>query len=430
MNLPRTPAEAVAFLAAGSPSTIRLGLERVEAALAALDHPERKVPAVHLAGTNGKGSAAAFCDAILRAQGLRVGLYTSPHLVRINERIRVNGVEIPDQALGEAVLAVLAARPEAASELTYFELGTVAALWHFAQVRTDVAVIETGLGGRLDATSTCAPRVCAVTSISFDHQALLGNTLGEIAFEKAGILKPGIPAVTCAQAPEALDALVRRAQAIATPLAVEGRDFTADLKDDGFSFQGARWSLQHLRLGLRGAHQRQNAGVAVAALEQLAGTGFALSEAAVKEGLASARWPGRLELVPGTPEVLLDGAHNEAGAAVLAEALDTLYPDRRIHLVFGVLEDKPYEAMLAKLLPRCASLDLAPLSSPRALAPSRLLALVEARFGGGQREVAQHASVEEALLAAKSRAGEGGLVLCAGSLVLVGEARRLLLGSG
>lgn len=426
MSLPRTPAEAVAFLAAGSPSTIRLGLERVEAALAALGHPERKVPALHWAGTNGKGSASAFCDAVLRAQGLRVGLYTSPHLVRINERIRVDGAEISDEALGEAVLAVLAAHPPAATELTYFELGTVAAFWHFAHVGVEVAVIETGLGGRLDATSTCAPKVCALTSISFDHQALLGNTLGEIAREKAGILKPGVPAVTCAQDPAALEALVRRAAELSCPLSIEGRDFRAALGADGFSFEGARWSLHGLSLGLRGAHQRQNAGVAVGALEQLVGQGVAISEAAVARGLAQARWPGRLEELPGVPTVLLDGAHNEAGARALAAALDSLYRGRKVHLVFGVLADKPYPAMLEWLLPRCASVALAPLPSPRAVPPQTLLAALPPE----RAKVTAHASVAEALAAAKARSGPTDLVLCAGSLVLVGEARRLLLEEG
>jgi dihydrofolate synthase/folylpolyglutamate synthase len=349
VNLPRTPAEAVAFLAAGSPSTVRLGLERVEAALSALGHPERRVPALHLAGTNGKGSASAFCDAALRAQGHKVGLYTSPHLVRINERIRVDGEELSDTALGEAVLAVLTAHPPAATELTYFELGTVAAFWHFARVGADVAVVETGLGGRLDATSTCAPRVCALTSISLDHQELLGGTLGAIATEKAGIFKPGVPAVTCAQAPEALEAIVRRAGALAIPLGVEERDYRALLTESGFSYQGPRWSLKDVTLGLRGAHQRQNAGVAVAALEALDAQGVTVTPQAVARGLTEARWPGRLEELPGSPPVLLDGAHNEAGAQALAQALPALYPGRRVHLVFGVLADKAYPQMLEAL---------------------------------------------------------------------------------
>lgn len=424
MSLPRTPAEAVAFLAAGSPSTVRLGLERVEAALAALGHPERQVPALHLAGTNGKGSASAFCDAALRAQGHKVGLYTSPHLIRINERIRVDGEEISDDALGEAVLAVLAAHPPAAIELTYFELGTVAAFWHFAKVGADVAVVETGLGGRLDATATCAPKVCAITSISLDHQALLGGTLGAIAGEKAGILKPNVPAVSCAQAPEALDAIVRRAQALGVPLSLEGRDFRATLTDRGFSYAGPRWSLADVPLGLRGAHQRENAGVAVAALEALDAQGIAVSPEAVARGLADARWPGRLEELPGTPPWLLDGAHNEAGALALARALDALYPGRAVHLVFGVLGDKAYPQMLEALLSRCASVALAPLPSPRALDPLQLEALLRPRV----LALTRHGSVPEALAAARARAAPQDLLLVAGSLVLVGEARRSLLG--
>lgn len=426
MSLPRTPEEAVAFLASRSPSTIRLGLDRVEAALAALGNPERKVPAVHIAGTNGKGSTSAFCDAVLRAQGYRVGLYTSPHLVRLNERIRVGGEEISDVALGEAVLAVLAAHPAAADELTYFELGTVAAFWHFARVKADIAVLETGLGGRLDATRAGMPKVCAITSIGFDHMEMLGHTLGAIAFEKAGIFKPGVPAVTCAQDPEALEAIARTAQALAVPLSIEGRDFHARLEAGRFSYRGSRWTLHGLSLGLRGAHQRQNAAVAVAALEQLDAQGFAVSSGAVDRGLREARWPGRLEELPGAPTVLLDGAHNAAGVEALVQALETLYRDRPVHLVFGVLGDKDYVRMLDRLLPRCASVDLAPLPSPRALPAPQLLELIRPHVS----DVAAHASVADAIASAKSRARPGDLVLCAGSLVLVGEARRLLLGRG
>jgi len=227
---PRTPEEALAFLASLAPAGIRLGLEPVERALAALGHPQKGLRAVHVAGTNGKGSTCAFTAAALRAAGYRVGLYISPHLVRVNERFVVDGAEISDRALGERVLQVLERFPaalETPAPLTYFELGTLVALWHFAQERVDVAVLETGLGGRLDATTAAEPAVSAVTPIGFDHMEYLGHTLAAIAGEKAGIIKPRVPVVLAAQPPEARTVLRDRARQVGAPCFELGQDFHA-----------------------------------------------------------------------------------------------------------------------------------------------------------------------------------------------------------
>jgi dihydrofolate synthase / folylpolyglutamate synthase len=419
MSLPRTPEEALVFLSRLGPSSIVLGLERVRAALAALGHPERRFPSLHVAGTNGKGSTCAFAAAALRAAGHRVGLYTSPHLVRVNERIRVDGVEIDDEVFGRRILEVLERHP-AASSLTYFELGTVVAFWHFAQEAVDVAVVETGLGGRLDATTACQPLVTAITPVSFDHMEYLGHTLEAIAGEKAGILKPGVPAVVSHQAPQALAAIERRAGEVGAPLLLEGRDFALRAHPDGrLSWWGPGLSLDGLSLGLRGAHQWQNAAVALAALRELDTRGVRVPPEAARAGVREARWPGRLEELPGSPPLLLDGAHNPAGMAVLLDGLRSLYSGRRVHCVFGVVADKDRGPMLRALLPACTSVHLTPLDNPRSLPPERYLAEAQALCA----QVLAHRSLEDALAGARACSAPGDIVLCTGSLFLVGAVR-------
>ncbi|MCY1034473.1 bifunctional folylpolyglutamate synthase/dihydrofolate synthase [Corallococcus sp. BB11-1] len=426
MDAPRTPEEALRFFQALNPSGIKLGLERVRDALLALGHPERDYPALHVAGTNGKGSTCAFVARALEAAGHRVGLYTSPHLVRVNERIRVAGEDIPDDVFGQRILEVLERCPSALTDpMTYFEFGTVVALWHFSRERVDVAVLETGLGGRLDATSAASPVVTCVTPVSFDHMEYLGHTLRDIAWEKAGIFKPSVPVVLSRQEPEAMDALLRRAGQLGVPVVVEGRDFHLEAgADGGLAYRGPVWSLDGLTLSLRGPYQRQNAAVALACLEALQARGVAVTPEAAREGLASARWPGRLEEVAAHPPVVVDGAHNPAGVAVLLEALDALYAGRPLHLVFGVVADKDRGPMMRALFPRAASVHLAPLDTPRSLAPERYLD--EARAACSR--VVAHASLAEALAGARVDAdgNPGGWVLCTGSLFLVGAVKRLL----
>ena len=422
MTLPRTPEEAVDFLSRLNPSVIKPGLERMHAALDALGHPERRYRALHVAGTNGKGSTCAFASAALRVAGHRVGLYTSPHLERVTERFQVNGEEISRELLGRRILEILERYPEAASTpapLTYFEFGTVVAFWHFAQEAVDIAVLETGLGGRLDATNTVSPLVTVITPISFDHMEYLGHTLGAIAGEKAGILKPHVPVVVSRQEPEALEAITRIAGQVGAPVLLEGLDFAVESLPAGLSYRGTRWNLDGLSLSLRGLHQRQNAAVALAALEQLDTWGVPVPEHALRTGLSSARWPGRLEEVSTQPAVVLDGAHNPGGVAVLLASLDSLYPGRRIHAVFGVVADKDRAPMMRGLFPRCASVHLTPLDTPRSLAPERYLDEARALCA----DVRAYAGLDDALAGAKALAMEGDVILCTGSLFLVGATR-------
>jgi dihydrofolate synthase/folylpolyglutamate synthase len=393
-----------AVLAALRPHAIDLGLGRVERALDDLGRPDRALRVLHVAGTNGKGSTSAMAEAALRGAGHRTGLYTSPHLERFNERIRVDGVEIDDARLARRVDAVLRAcrwhDEEPGARLTYFEFATLLALLDFAEQGVDVAVLEVGLGGRFDATNAVRPLACAVSRIGLDHQELLGPTLAHVAREKAGILKPGVPAVTIAdQPPEALSVLAEEARGRGAPLALAP------------PYDGA--------VGLRGGHQRENAGLAAAALRLLDAAGVAVPAAAIRAGIAGARWPGRLEEVRG---VLLDGAHNADGAAALAAALPELHPGRPVELVFGVLADKDHAAMLAALAPAVRGFHLVAPDSPRARPPESYAA----QAGALGRAVHAHASVGDALACARAAAGGGGLACVAGSLYLVGAARALL----
>ncbi len=385
---------------------MRFGLDRVERALDALGHPERGYPVLHVGGTNGKGSTCAMAAAALSHAGHAVGLYTSPHLVRFNERIEVRGAPIDDGDLAAAVDEIRRACPwhDAGGEgdrLTYFEFATLAGLVHFARAGVDVAVVEVGLGGRFDATTAIVPRVTAVARIGLDHTQLLGDTVEQIAFEKAGIFKAGVPAVVHAhQPPGALEMLRAEAARRGAPLVVAP----------------AAWDGP---VALRGPHQRGNAAFAAAALRELARTGVRIGEEAIARGIATARWPGRLEEVGG---VLLDGAHNPDGAAALAAAFGALHPGRPVELVFGVLSDKDHAGMLRVLAPAARRLHLVAPATPRARATADVLA--HARALGAAADV--HADLAEALGCARRAAADGALVCVAGSLYLVGEARALL----
>ena len=394
------------YLEALSPLAMRFGLHRMERALDALGHPERGAPILHVAGTNGKGSTCAMAAAALVAAGHRTGLYTSPHLERFNERIAVDGEPVSDEALAEAVAEVRASCPwqdggEPEDRLSYFEFATLAALVHFARARVQVTVLEVGLGGRLDATNAVTPAVTAVAAIGLDHTQWLGETVEAVAREKAGIFKAGVPAVVHGvQPPGVLEVLRSEAHRAGAP----------------FQVAPAAWEG---RLALAGSHQRGNAGLAAAALRALRGTGVTVGEQEISRGIATARWPGRLELVGG---VLLDGAHNPDGARALAAALAELYPGVPVELVFGALGDKDHRGMLAALAGSVRRLHMVAPATPRARSVEDLSGAAAAL--GLLSDL--HASVEEAIDCARKQADDGALVAVAGSLYLVGEARARL----
>lgn len=385
--------EALARLLALSRFGVRPGLEAMRRLLARLGDPQRALPVVHIGGTNGKGSTAAFVEAALRAAGRRTGLYTSPHLLRFGERIRLDGQELSPDALAGYLTRVFAV----AGDETFFEIATAAALLAFAERKVEVAVLEVGLGGRLDATNVVErPLVTVITGVALDHTEVLGDTLVAIAREKAGIWKPGVAAVAACEDAAACAVLEERAAQLEAPLSLYGRDF-----DDR--------ALPPL--GLLGAHQRRNAALARRAL-QLLPPALRPAEALVAEGFANVRWPGRLEWL--APDVLVDGAHNGDGARALAAALPVLAAGRPVTLILGVVADKDARSMATVLAP-CASRVIATAPpSPRALPAAALAALLPG------------CEVAPDLASALGRARGQGLCVVAGSLFLVAEARRLL----
>lgn len=407
-----TYAEAVARILAlrgGERVGMRPGRERIEAMLAAIGHPERAFTIAQVGGTNGKGSISALLAAVLQATGRRVGLYTSPHLCHYRERIRVDGRPISEADFVDGVdaLGTLITR----LDLTVFEAGTALALDHFCRERVEVAVLEVGLGGRLDATTVGEPRVTVLGPIDYDHQHELGDTLTLIAAEKAAIIRSGV-AFSARQDPEAEVVVTRRAAETRVPLWVEGRDLHVTplgftLEAQRMHLEGPGWRLADVECGLLGVYQPGNALLAAAAARELGA-----EETAIRAGLRGARWPGRFQILRRDPLVILDGAHNPAGARALAASLRAYFPGRRVTFVIGVMADKDARGILDALRPLAARFILTAAANPRAAAPEVLRALLP------DAEVAP--SPREALAAAVAES-PGGLVCVAGSLSLVGD---------
>ena len=386
---------------------VSLGLDRVGLALQRLGSPDLRVPAVHIAGTNGKGSCAALTESILRQAGLRTGLFTSPHLLRFTERIRTGGVEIDGDHLALLDEAVVAT----AVPLTFFEVSAVLAFLAFAEAKVDVAILETGLGGRLDATTACHPLACAITSIALDHEAILGSTIAAIAYEKACIAKPGIPLFLGPLSPEADARIAEVAQAIGAPIQRAGIDYPP----------------APAAPALPGRHQLANAALAVAvsryAMQSL---GRPLGDGDVLRGLSEVRWPGRLERM--ADDVLLDCAHNVEGAMALVAALP---PAPRRVLVTSIVRDKNAAGMLAVLAPEFDGVVITRSQSERAADPQQLAGLVSRTRGGDRQVVCVEDPVAAFTLARnQAQAVAGGLVVVAGSIFLVGALRAHLLGYG
>jgi len=403
---------------------IKLGLENIRALLDRLGHPERAYGVIHVAGSNGKGSVCAYLDRILREAGLRVGLYTSPHLHSFTERIRINGIPIEETrvaAYTEELRRVAGNLPS-----TFFEFTTAMALLHFQRERVDFAVLETGMGGRLDATNAVeSPRVTVITSICRDHAGHLGYDLATIAGEKGGIIKPGVPLVLGRQATESeqvLRALARRKQA---PVRNVGSVLGPEGDDALLSWHGRHWEMKELRPGLPGGHQRDNLALALGTAEILAEQGVPLTPSVVKTGIAKTRWPGRLEWWGEERRILLDGAHNEGGAAVLADYLRRLGPPA-VRWIVGLKGDKEASAILSPLLPWVTELYCTAPPVEEAV-PPETLARLGRQFG---RSARIFTSCAEALAAALRERRPGEIVLVAGSLFLVAAAREYLAEGG
>ena len=406
---PMTYPEALAYLRDRQTGGARFGLTATQALAARCGHPERGLRFLHVAGTNGKGSVCAFLAACLQAAGLRVGLYTSPHLVTVRERIQVDGEPISpaDFAARLSALRELLRPVPAAEQPTLFELLTVLALTHFAAVGCEVVVWETGLGGRLDATNIVTPLAAIITNVQLDHEAWLGGSLERIAAEKAGIIKPGVPVFTAATEPTALRVLRAAARARSAPF----HQVTPGAPEDP--------ALAGRDLPLPGAHQRLNAGLACATLRALA-SALPVSAAALRTGLAAALWPGRLQVVvrpDGRGRILLDGAHNAAGAVALRAALTDGFADARLTLVLGLLRDKDATGICRELLPLAARVVLVPVAGRRGAAPAALAAVCRDLLPGGPPP-----ECADSLAAGLAATATEPLVLVAGSLQLIGEA--------
>jgi dihydrofolate synthase/folylpolyglutamate synthase len=419
----------------------KFDLDHMRVLLRALDHPERRFPSVLIAGTNGKGSTAATLASILRASGLKTGLYTSPHLVRINERMRVNGKEISDDdfaslhAKVDQVAKRLVEQGELPWHPSFFEMMTAIAFEYFAREKVNIAVLEVGMGGRLDATNVVEPRVSVITDISLDHQKFLGNTVGEIAREKVGIIPPGGAVVTLPQQPEANDVIgntilevgARAVNAVSyvPPVSPGSAHYLVPNPEFGGSIY--RYPLQILgqqilvETRLVGRHQLRNVALAIAAAVELSEQEFSgITAGSIERGIRETRWPGRFQVIaarPGWPEMVIDVAHNPAGAWALRSALSERYEDRRLIFVFGAMRDKAISEMTEILFPLGDRVIATRPENPRAASPEEIQ---QAAIRTGV-EVEAVEDVQHAVERARSLTTPGTIVVITGSIYLVGE---------
>ncbi len=401
---------------------VRLGLDNILRLLGRLGNPHTAFPSVHVAGSKGKGSVCAFLDGVLRKAGYRVGLYTSPHLVRFNERVRVDGEAIPDN---DVVRLTEATRPHAeamqaqgeANQPTFFEFTTALAFRYFQEREVDIAVVEVGMGGRLDATNVLQPRVTVITHIEREHTQYLGRTIQRIAREKAGIAKEGIPLWTMDQ--EALPVIARRAETVGAPLHVVGRELRVNRVSNGL--EGQTFTLSDAedrtyRIPLLGTYQPENAALAYGALRSLEQDGWAIGRRAVRSGFGTTRWPARFEVLNHAPTVVVDSTHTPEGARRLRETLEEIYPGRKALIVLGVLEDKDPRGIAAALAPAVRHLVLTQPDTERAFPATAAAKAL------GQADATVVTPVAKAVEYALQRAGSTEVVVITGSLYTAGEA--------
>lgn len=400
--------------------------ERSRALLSRFGDPQLRYPTVHITGTKGKGSVSAMTAAILQASGLKVGMLTSPHLQNLRERIQINREMIPEADFAR-IFSESVATFEALDNARFPECLAALAFQYFAAESVDVAVIEVGLGGRLDSTNVLTPEVAVFTSISFDHMSLLGETLAKIATEKSGIIKPGCAVVSAPQTPDVIAVLSRASADQGCPLTVVGRDlpFSADPPErDGQGVWIGDAPGRHFRVAPIGAYQAVNAAVSVAVIEQLRVRGFHIPESAIADGLSAVRWPGRLEVVNETPLVILDGAHNGESGLRLREALIDIFGRRPLVLVYGSKANKDILGMLRAILPVADQVILTRSADQITQDAAALIPFVrEAGYSGALEAIGE---VGAALRRAEVLAGSAGMVCVTGSLYIVGEVRTYL----
>jgi len=401
---------------------IKPGLSTITGILKSLDNPQDNFSCIHVAGTNGKGSIASTLSSILHASGHKVGLYTSPHLVRFNERICINNLPVSDKKIVESYNAVNKVIQNNL-EATFFELSTAMAFYEFSRQKVDWAVIETGMGGRLDATNIIRPVISIISNISVEHKKYLGNTIAQIAGEKGGIIKRSVPVITGVKQKNAVTVLKNIAAKQSAPFYRLGNEFRIRRnKGKTFNYFGINTVLRNMRTGLPGSHQINNAALALAVCEILNQNKTNLSSQNIKQGLAQNRWPGRLEKISSSPHVILDGAHNLAGARMLAKFLSENMRDKNITLIIGILNDKPYAGMLTALLPVCSKAILTRPKIDRALSPEKLFRKAKKHI----KNIEIIPDVGKAIKHAIKTASANDVICIAGSLYLVGEAKEAL----
>jgi dihydrofolate synthase / folylpolyglutamate synthase len=412
--------ECIEYLYGLESRGISPGLSRVQKALALRGNPELAYPCILVAGTNGKGSVAASLASVLGAGGHKVGLYTSPHLHRLVERFQIAGKPVSERALTRQVNALRSfVESEGTPRLTFFELNTVLAFELFRAARCDVVVLEVGLGGRLDATNVVTPLVSVITSIALDHTDRLGPTLRHVAREKAGIIKPSVPVVVGTREPLPLRTIRARAKRLGAPLLAIDHEFVVVAEGEQRTVTLGERHIKALRTPLLGAYQADNLACTVAALSLLPER-FSVPERALRRGLSRVRWPGRLELLPGAPDVLCDAAHNPHAAHALADHLARIRGDyTRTVLLFGAMRDKDHALMLDLLRPHCDASIFSRAHTPRAESAE----VLADRYGGEAIE-----RVPAALARARKLAGKRGLIIACGSIFLMAEVRARVLG--
>ncbi len=409
---------------------VNFNLDRMRTLLKKLGNPQDSFRSVHIAGTKGKGSTCAMTAAMLQGCGYKVGIYTSPHLIDIRERIVINGEMISEADFGRLVRNVQPIANKLKPAATYFDVLTAVAFKYFAEQKVDIAVVETGLGGRLDSTNVLKPEVTAITSISKDHMAQLGHTLTAIAKEKAGIFKPGIPAVTVQQTPEVEAVLKQVSTEVGAPLDITGKTIEFSYRFESSRLMGPHNRIclstpnskfEHLAVPLLGEHQAINCGLALSILDRLKTRGLAISDAAVMAGLAKTNVPGRMEMVNAMPRVLVDGAHNAASLDAMLKAIGQHIPYDSMVVIFGCCADKDVPGMLERITAGADKVIFTKVNNIRSANPGELAATYTELYG----KMAQVApTLEDALAIANRAVTKEDLICITGSFYLVGEAKQ------
>ncbi len=413
---------------------IKLGLENISRVLRAMGNPQEGLKAVHVGGSNGKGSTAAHLESFYLQTGLKVGLYTSPHFLSFTERIRINRREITQQEVVDWTRRILSEVPDLAAgghgnsplPITFFEFTTAMALGYFQEKGVDLGILEVGMGGRLDATNVCVPMVTVITTVSLEHQDYLGRSLAQIAREKAGIIKPGVPVVSGVVHPGAQKVILDTCKEKGSPLYRLGKEIAASGTPQEFHYRGLKSSYRALSTNMRGRHQVRNAAMAIAAAELLGEMGLCVDEEAIRRGLRDVQWPGRQHYLAGPPRVLLDGAHNPEAMRSLCSSLRKEYRYDRLRVLMGVMRDKDHRRMLSMIAPLAYELVFCRPQMDRAEDPWVLQA--QALALGARATVVE--SVSQGFQDLLQRACKDDLICVTGSLFVVGEVMAYLKKNG